>query len=44
MTGMVKINQKLANAIINIIESDSKSDASVKVKSVVKFIKLPKYQ
>ena len=41
---MVKINQKLASAIIDIIESDSKSEASVKVKLVVKFIKSSKYQ
>jgi len=44
MTEMVEINKKLASAIVDIIKSDSKSKASVKVKSVIKFIKSTKYQ
>ena len=39
MTEMVKINRKLASAIVDIIELDSKSEASVKVKSVIEFIR-----
>ena len=39
MTEMVEISRKLASAIVDIIESDSESEALVKVKSVVKFIK-----
>ena len=40
---MVKVNKRLTSTIINIIKSDSKEKASVKVKSIVKFIKSNKY-
>ena len=43
MTEMVKVNKRLTSAITDIIESDS-NESSVKVKSVVKFIKSNKYQ
>ena len=39
ITEMVEIKRKLASEIVDIIESDSESEVSVKVKSVVKFIK-----
>ena len=44
MTEMVKINRKLASAIVDIIESESESEASIKVKSIVKFIKSKQYK
>ena len=43
MTEIVEINRKLASEIVDIIESNSKSEASVKVKSIVKFIKSKQY-
>ena len=44
MTEIAEVNKKLVSIIINIIESYSKSEASVKVKLVIKFIKSKEYK
>ena len=41
---MAEMNKKLVNRIIDIIESDSESEALIKIKLVVKLIKSSKYR
>ena len=44
MSEIAEVNKRLVAAIIDIVESDTKSEASKKVKLVVKFIKSNEYQ
>ena len=44
ITEIAEVNKWLASIIIYIIESDSESDTSQKVKSIIKFIKSNEYK